>query len=180
MITISATDSILAIGDSLTYGYSVASHHSYPSQLAAMSGYNIINAGINGDTSLEGLERLHELLKNTSIKTMILCLGANDILQRKSLIILKQNLKEMIRMAKEKNISVLLVAVPNFTLFGLSDLELYEELAKEESVALAPNILANVLERPSLNIDQVHPNALGYKEMARMIYERLKEERFIP
>jgi len=179
MQPISTTDSILAMGDSLTYGFLVSPKHSYPSQLSKMSGYTVINAGINGDTSIEGLTRLPKLLTNKSIKLMLLCLGANDILQGRSLISLKQNLKEMVHMAKEKEIKVLLVSVPNFTLFGLSDLTLYEEIAQEEDVALAADILSDILEQPSLKIDQVHPNALGYEKMAKMIYQSLKEEGLI-
>jgi len=179
MAPISTTDSILAMGDSLTYGFLVSPKHSYPSQLSKMSGYTVINAGINGETSIEGLARLRKLLENSSIKLMVLCLGANDILQGRSLISLKQNLKEMVQMAKKKEIKVLLVSVPNFTLFGLSDLALYEEIAQEEDVALATDILSDILEQPSLKIDQVHPNALGYKKMAEMIYQSLKDEGLI-
>jgi len=176
MTLLSTTETILAMGDSLTYGFQVAPKHSYPYQLSKMSGNRVINAGINGETSSEGLDRLPKLLEDPSIKIMILCLGANDIIQRQSITALKKNLKEMIQMAKGKGIRVLLVSVPNFTLFGLSDLEIYEKIAKEENVVLAPNILADILEQPSLKIDQVHPNALGYEQMSKMIYARLKDE----
>lgn len=179
MTPISNTDSILAMGDSLTYGFLVSAEENYPSQLSKMSGYHVINAGINGDTSGEALERFPRFPENSSIRIMILCIGANDILQRQSMISLRQNIKKMIQMAKEKEIKILLVAVPNFTLFGLSDLDLYEEIAQEESVVLASGILSNILEQPSLKIDQVHPNALGYEKMAEMIYKSLKEEELI-
>lgn len=175
MTPLKSTDTVLAIGDSLTYGFMVAPKHSYPYWLSKMSGHPVINAGINGETSSEGLARLPKLLKDPSVKLMILCLGANDILQGKSIAALKKNLKEMIHMAKEKEIRVLLVSVPNFTLIGLSDMDIYEEIAKEEHVILAPNILADILKQPSLKIDQVHPNASGYEQMSKMIYARLKD-----
>ena len=110
---------------------------------------------------------------------MILCFGGNDIIQKKSMSGLKQNLKSMIQMAKAKNIEVLLISVPNITLFGLSPLELYEEVAKEENIPLLSGVLANILSQPSLKNDQIHPNALGYKEMAELIYESLKENQWI-
>ena len=123
----------------------------------------------------EGLKRLPQLLEDRSIKLMILCFGGNDIMQRKSMSSLKQNLKTMIQLAKAKNIEVLLISVPNITLFGLSPLELYDEVAEEENIPLLLGVLANILSQPSLKSDRVHPNALGYKKMAELIYESLKE-----
>ncbi len=177
--TLSTNNTILAMGDSLTYGYNAKPSESYPSVLAKLSTHRVINAGINGETSAEGLKRLPQLLKDENIKLMLLCFGGNDIIQRKSTVSLKENLKTMIQMAKEKNIEVLLISVPNFTLFGLSPLELYEEVADEENVVLASGILAQILEQPSLKSDQIHPNALGYKMMGEKIYEKMKEEGFI-
>ena len=172
-------DTILALGDSLTYGHGVKSHESYPALLSSLAGHKVINAGINGETSDEGLQRLPELLEDRSIKLMILCFGGNDILRRQSMDTLKNNLKTMIRMAKIKEIDVLLVAVPNISLFGLAPLELYEEVAKEEKVSLLGGVLANILSQPSLKNDQIHPNAPGYKQMAEKIYESLVENGWI-
>ena len=178
-MTLTSNDTILAFGDSLTYGFGARSEESYPTRLSVLSGYKVINAGMNAETSDEGLKRLPQLLEDRSIKLMILCFGGNDIMQRKSMSSLKQNLKTMIQMAKAKNIEVLLISVPNITLFGLSPLELYEEVAKEENIPLLSGVLANILSQPSLKNDQIHPNALGYKEMAELIYESLKENQWI-
>ncbi len=178
-MTLTSTDTILAFGDSLTYGFGASTKESYPERLSLLSGYKIINAGINGNTSSEGLKRLAPLLEDRSVKLMILCFGGNDIIQKKSMSGLKQNLKSMIQMAKAKNIEVLLISVPNITLFGLSPLELYEEVAKEENIPLLSGVLANILSQPSLKNDQIHPNDLGYKEMAELIYESLKENQWI-
>jgi len=178
-MTLTSTNAILAFGDSLTYGFGASSKESYPTRLSLLSGYRVINAGINGDTSNEGLRRLPQLLEDRSIKLMILCFGGNDIIQKKPMSGLKQNLKTMIQMAKAKNIEVLLISVPNITLFGLSPLGLYEEVAEEENIPLLSGTLANILSQPSLKNDQIHPNALGYKEMADKIYESLKEHGWI-
>ncbi len=168
-------DTILAFGDSLTYGYGTTLTKSYPSLLSSLTGLKVINAGVNGETSQEGVARLPRLLEDPSIKLMILCFGGNDILQKRSMSSLKKNLKTMIQMAKEKNIQVLLISVPNISLFGLSALALYEEVSDEEKVPLISGILANILGNPTLKSDQIHPNALGYKIMAEKIYESLKE-----
>lgn len=179
MNTLLPHDTILAFGDSITYGHGASHNESYPALLSSLSGHKVINAGINGETSDEGLQRLPQRLEDKSIKLMILCFGGNDILRRQSMDALKNNLKTMIRMAKIKEIDVLLVAVPNISLFGLAPLELYEEVAKEEKVPLLGGVLANILSQPSLKNDQIHPNALGYKQMAEKIYETLVENGWI-
>jgi len=162
-------DRILAFGDSLTYGYGANDSQSYPVLLSRLSGLKVINAGVNGDTSEDGLRRLPARLEDPSVKLMVLCFGGNDILQKRSMAQLKKNLADMIQMAKAKQIDVLLVSVPNITLFGLSALDLYEELAEEENVPLLTGLLSDILSQPSLKNDQIHPNAKGYKVMAEKI-----------
>jgi len=94
---LSSNDTILAFGDSLTYGYGVSHDKSYPAILSSLTGHKVINAGNNGDTSSEGLRRLPKLLEDSSIKLMILCFGGNDIIKRQSVKTLKSNLIKMIR-----------------------------------------------------------------------------------
>ena len=177
--SLSPQDTILAFGDSLTYGYNAKPTESYPAVLNHLTDYKIINEGVLGDTSADGVKRLDPLLENKNIKLMILFFGGNDIIQGVSMSELKSNLKTMIKSAKQKQIQVLLISVPNLSLFGLSALDLYGEVAKEEDVPLLSGMLAEILEQPSLKSDQIHPNALGYKLMAEKIYEKLKEEDFI-
>lgn len=177
--TIHPQNSILAFGDSLTYGYNAKPAESYPAVLSTMTGLNVINAGIPAETSKDGLRRLEKYLDDPSITLMILCFGGNDMIQKISMDVLKNNLKTMIQIAKEKGIDVLLISVPNFTLFGLSPLSLYEEVANEENIPLISGLLAEILSNPSLKSDQIHPNALGYRQMAEKIYENLKENGWI-
>ena len=173
-------DSILAFGDSLTYGFGANPGEDYPSLLSEMSGLKVINAGVNGDTSSEGLRRLAPLLQEPSVKLMILFFGGNDILQREPMPRLKANLKRMIALAKAKEIDVLLVAVPDIGIFGLSPLDLYEEVAEEEKTPLLSGMLSDILSDPSLKSDQIHPNAKGYRVMAERIFESLKQYGWLP
>ncbi len=174
-MTLTENSTILAFGDSITDGFSASKEESYPYLLSKLTDLQVINAGVNGDTSADGLKRLSELLEDSSIKLMILCFGGNDIIQKKSMSELKNNLKTIIQKAKAKNIDVLLVSVPNISLFGLSPLELYEEIADEEDIYLLSGLIADILSQPSLKSDHIHPNALGYKKMADEIYEALKK-----
>ncbi len=169
---------ILAFGDSLTYGFGAPVGKSYPSLLTEKIGIKVINAGVNGDTSADGLRRLPALMSG-DIGLMILCFGGNDILQKKPLSQLKSNIKQMISMAQARGIDVLLVSVPDIGLFGLSPLDLYEEVADETGVPLLSGVLSEILGNPSLKSDQIHPNAEGYRVMSDRIYDKLKEQGWI-
>jgi lysophospholipase L1-like esterase len=177
--TLKPNDTILAIGDSLTYGYNAKPHQSYPSILSHLTGLKVINAGVNGDTSKDGLNSLSNYLQRDDIKLMILFFGGNDMLQKRSTKELKENLRVMIKMAKDRGIDTLLISVPNFGVFGFSTLELYNELADEEGVPLLSGIIAEILQDPKLKSDQIHPNALGYKIMAQKIFKKLQEEGWV-
>lgn len=173
------TDKILAFGDSISYGFGVEHHQSYPYLLSQSTNLNVINAGVNGDTSADGLQRLPALLQDSSIKLILLCFGGNDILQKQPLDEIKNNIREMIQMAKAKNIDVVLISVPNVSLLGLNPLDLYDELSDEEDVELIEGLLSHVLSRSSLKNDYIHPNHLGYKYMADEIHLYLKSNKWI-
>ena len=179
VIKLNSTDKILAFGDSITYGYGEGRNESYPYLLSRDIHTQVINAGINGETSQEGLQRLPALLEDSSIKLILLCFGSNDILQKVPLVELKSNLKKMIHIAKAKNIDVILISVPKISPLGLSSLALYSTVADEEHVELMNDLLVHVLSRSSLKNDYIHPNAKGYRYMADKIYEHLKSNKWI-
>jgi lysophospholipase L1-like esterase len=177
---LSASDTILAVGDSLTYGYGAPENKSYPSLLSQMTSLTVVNAGQNGELSHEGLQRLPALLKRHHPALTIICYGGNDILQKRSMSQLKKNLKKMIELCHAEGSEVLLISVPNMTLFGLEPLELYEEVSHETDTPLLSGVLASILEDPSLKSDQVHPNAKGYKVLAEKVHEILRHLNKIP
>ena len=179
VIKLNSTDKILAFGDSITYGYGESENENYPYLLSQSTNTQVINAGINGDTSRDGLQRLPALLEDSSIKLILLCFGGNDILQKVPLGELKSNLKKMIQIAKKKNIDVILISVPKISSLGLSSLALYSTVADEENVEIMDDVLVHVLSRSSLKNDYIHPNAKGYRYMADEIYEHLKSENWI-
>ena len=178
--TLSSTHTILAAGDSLTYGFGAPSEASYPARLRQKISLKVINAGENGETSSEGLQRLPSLLDTYHPKLTILCYGGNDILQKRSMQQLKKNLKKMITLCKEAGSEVLLIAVPNMTLFGLEPLALYEEVSEETNTPLLSGVLSEILEEPSMKSDQVHPNAKGYRKLGDAVYEKLKALSLVP
>ena len=171
---LSSHQTVLAVGDSLTNGYGAPAGESYPEYLQKMTSLRIVKSGVNGELSSEGLQRLPHLLQTYRPKLTLLCYGGNDILQKKPVQQLKENLKKMIALCHAKGSDVLLIAVPNVTLFGLAPMGVYEEVAKETQTPLLSGTLSTILEDPSMKSDQIHPNAKGYKALAQDIYEAMR------
>ena len=166
---------ILAFGDSLTAGVGVTKDNSYPSALAELSGLTVINSGVSGETTAEGLKRLQEVLDNIKPDLLILLEGGNDILRNKSLSETKANLASMIELAQRNKIPVVLIGVPQKALFSNSA-PLYGELADEYQLVFDDSLIADLQRSPSFKSDYVHFNEKGYRKMATAIYELLKEE----
>ena len=169
-----ATDAkVLAFGDSLTYGSGAAPEQSYPAVLQAMTGREIINAGIPGETSAEGLARLPEVLDEYQPALLILCHGGNDFLRNLGEKGAEDNVRAMVKLAKDRGIGVVLIAVPKFGL-TLSPPGLYERIAGEFALPIETGTLSRIIRDPGLKSDTVHPNAAGYKLLAEAVAERLK------
>ena len=125
---LAADATILAFGDSLTAGTGAGDAESYPAVLARLTGRNVVNAGVPGEVSAGGVQRLPELLERERPALLILCHGGNDLLARQNPQLVADNLRTMLRTAVERGVPVLLVAVPSPDLM-LKPPGLYEELA---------------------------------------------------
>ena len=165
---------ILAFGDSLTRGKGANDGESYPAVLQSLSGRTVVNAGISGEISENGLRRLPGLLETHEPDLLVLCHGGNDILRKKGMEKMAGNVKRMIQLAQQRNIPVVLLGVPNFGLF-LSSAPVYEEVADETGVVFIEDLVSDILNDNTLKSDTVHPNKHGYQKMAEEIYAVLKE-----
>jgi len=165
---------VVAFGDSLTFGTGAAEAESYPAVLSAMIGHKVVNAGIPGELSAAGAARLPEVLEREKPALLLLCHGGNDILGRHDQGQLADNLRAMIRAAREKGIEVVLLAVPSLGL-SLKPPPLYAEVAKESGVPLEGEALAQILGKISLKSDHIHPNAAGYRQLAGDVAALLKK-----
>jgi len=175
---------IIAFGDSLTAGFGLAEPESYPYLLqqklrAEGYDYEVINAGVSGDTSLGGLERADWVLGQENAEVLILELGANDLLRGMPVDRMKSNLDKIIRKAKEKNVKVLLCGMLAPPTMGSSYqrdyVNAFPDLADEHDVEFLPFLLAGVATKRELNqADGIHPNAEGTRIMAENIYSVLK------
>ena len=167
-------DTVLAFGDSLTAGFGAAAQQSYPEVLEDLALLNIINAGVSGELSAAGLQRLPALLAQHQPKLVILCHGGNDMLRSRGSNAAKNNILQMIALIREQPAEVLLLGVPRPGVF-LSTADFYDEIAEETGVAYLPDLMQEVLGNASLKSDAVHPNAAGYQFIASDIHAYLLE-----
>lgn len=166
---------ILAFGDSLTAGYGVDEAQSYPRVLAQLSGRRVVNAGVSGEVTAEGVARLESLLDREQPQLLILLEGGNDILRNLDPTETRANLQRMIEQAQSRGVEVVLVGVPQKNLFS-STAPFYAELAETYRLPFADSLIAELLRSPGYKSDQVHFNAAGYRRLAESIHELLKEE----
>jgi acyl-CoA thioesterase-1 len=188
-IEMSADDSmktILCFGNSLTAGYGLEEDEAWPALLKERLdslGYNydVINAGLSGETSSGGLNRLDWVL-NRPVDIFILELGANDMLRGLDVSNTRENLDKIIDLAKSKNekLSVLIAGMMSPPNMG-PDYEkafnkIYPDLAKKHDAALIPFFLNNVAAVDTLNLpDGKHPNAEGQKVVLENVWASLNE-----
>ncbi len=175
---------IVAFGDSLTAGFGLTERESYPYLLQERlnaDGYNyeVVNAGVSGDTSLGGFERADWVLEQENVQILVLELGANDLLRGVPVAKMKANLDRIIRKAKAKNVAVLLCGMITPPTMGADYQRDYSnafpDLATEHKVAYLPFLLENIALKKEMNqADGIHPNAEGTKIMMENIYKELK------
>lgn len=170
---------ILAFGDSITYGTGAGVGESYPAQLEKMIGRRVVNSGVPGEITAEGLERMAAVLDREKPALVIICHGGNDILRQMDLKRTAENLRAMIRQAKDRGAAVVIVAVPALGL-SLTPPALYAEVAKEAAVPIELKALGKVLSKASLKSDYIHPNAAGYRKLAESLAETLKKNGALP
>ena len=166
---------ILAFGDSLTAGTGAERRSSYPIQLEALSGRRVINAGVPGEVSSQGLARLPSVLDEHQPHLLILTHGGNDMLRRLDVMQTRDNLAAMIRLARDRGTEVLLVAVPAPTLLRLRSETIYAEVGEAFGIPVENGALARVLSRDAMKSDPIHPNADGYRYLAEHIHRLLIE-----
>lgn len=180
-----ATKSILFFGNSLTAGMGLEEDEAYPAliqeKLDSLSeAYNVINAGLSGETTASGKNRLSWVL-NQRVDIFVLELGANDGLRGIPLSETRSNLQEIIDAVKEhnKDVRILLAGMqipPNMGPQYTNEFKMiYPELAAQNDVSLIPFLLKDVAGVPELNqADGIHPTEAGQKIVADNVWVVLK------
>lgn len=170
---LTADQVVLAFGDSITAGTGAGPGESYPEIMGKLIGRKVVNAGKPGEVTADGLARLPALLESEKPALLILCHGGNDLLQRLDQRQAADNLRAMIRLARERGIAVLLVAVPTPDL-SLKPPTFYGQLAEEFAIPVETKSLPRIMGKGSLKSDYVHPNAAGYRQLAEALVSLMK------
>ena len=167
---------VLAFGDSLTHGNGAPTGEAYPDVLAGLLGRTVINAGVPGEISAAGLNRLPQVLEQYRPNLVILCHGGNDFLQRLDRARTAANLAAMVKQIRATGADVVLVGVPEFGLI-LNPPEFYGEIAKRFTVPYEGEIVSDLLGDRDFKSDTIHPNAAGYRRMAEAVFKLIKAAR---
>jgi acyl-CoA thioesterase-1 len=174
---------IVVLGDSLTAGLGLAPAESYPSLLQrkvdrAGLNFEIINAGVSGDTSAGGVRRLDWSLDG-DVRVLILELGANDGLRGLPVAEMVNNLSTIIERAKARGIAVMLCgmeAPPNFGPSYTREFHAaFPALARKYQLPFVPFLLSGVAGTTELNqADGIHPNVEGARRVADTVWGTLE------
>lgn len=170
---------IVAVGNSLTAGLGVDEDQAYPAQLARRlqaKGYNyqVVNAGVSGETSSGALSRIQWVISSLSPDIVILETGANDGLRGQDPDLLRSNLDRLVNILTESNIQVIMAGMlmlpnlgPNYT---RAFSEIYPQIAEKYGILFIPFFLEGVAGQPQLNqADQLHPTAEGYARVVETV-----------
>ena len=181
--TAAARPRLVVLGDSIAAGYGLRRDESFPARLQERIdreglGFEVVNAGVSGDTSAGGLRRLDWALDG-DVRVLIVELGGNDGLRGLPPAELKKNLTAIVRAARERHLAVLLCgmeAPPNAgPAYATAFREAFISVAREERVPLVPFVLDKVAGIESLNQeDGIHPNARGAGIVADTVWPVLK------
>lgn len=173
----------MVLGDSLTAGYGLLESQSYPVLLQRRidaDGYEfeVVNAGVSGDTSAGALRRLDWALEG-DVRVLIVALGGNDGLRGLSINDMKQNLSRIIERAKERGLTVILAgmeAPPNYgEEYALAFRQAFRDVALKQRVLFIPFLLQNVAGHSQLNqADGIHPNPQGAALIADTVWGVLR------
>jgi acyl-CoA thioesterase I len=177
--------SILFLGDSLTAGLGVDKDQAYPARVGELlrqqgrTDIKIINGGISGATTAGAASRLKWHLK-AAPDVLVLALGANDGLRGLSLDNMAQNLDDTIALALENQLCVILAGMqipPNYGQdYTRRFSQIFRDLAGKHGIVLIPFLLENVGGVRNMNqVDGVHPNAAGHRQIARTVLPWLLE-----
>ena len=171
---LAAGDVVLAFGDSLTHGTGANPAESYPAALERGIGRKVVNAGVPGETSAEGLARLPGVLDEVRPKLLVLCHGGNDFLRRLDENAARDNVRAMIALARSKGVDVILLATPKPGV-PPSIPAFYGEVAVDLRVPFEETVIRTVLLDNRLKSDLVHPNAQGYARIADAVKKLLQK-----
>ena len=165
---------VLAFGDSLTFGTGANEDESYPARLEKLIGRRVARAGVPGEITAQALARLPATLDEHRPQLLVLCTGGNDFLQRLDQRQAENNVRAMVKLARDRGIGVVLIGTPEPGLM-LKPPGFYSAIAKQFRVPYEAAVIRDVLKDENLKSDPIHPNARGYRVIAERLAAVLKQ-----
>ncbi len=170
---------VVAFGDSLTRGTGAPPGADYPSVLGELVGRRVVNAGVPGETTAEGRRRLASVLAENRPALVVLCEGGNDFLRGVAPDQTEANLRAMVARIRESGADAVLLGVPRPSV-PVRVPAFFPALAGDLGVPYDGDLVAEILTRPTLKSDPVHPNAEGYRELAEGVARLLRGTGALP
>ncbi len=168
---------IICFGDSVTYGQGVQRGEDFPSLLGRMTGRTVINAGVPGDTTADGLKRLGKDVLRRRPHLVVIELGANDYFHGVPVEEVMRNLGRIISGIQSVGAMVALCDLSGDRYLDRQH-DIYhcrlKDLAKKTGSVFIPRLMRGIIRKPSLRLDTFHPNALGYTIIAERIYKAIR------
>lgn len=164
---------IVAFGDSLVEGVGSTGRGDFPTLLSRAIGEPILNYGVAGNTTRDGLERIDEVNAEDP-KIVLLLLGGNDFLRKIPVEETFKNLGEIIDRIQAEGAVVILLGVRGGFLSDSFEKH-FENLAETKGTFYVSNVLAGLLTKPELMEDSIHPNNAGYQKIADRILPVLEK-----
>lgn len=171
--SVQSSQNIVCFGDSLTKGYGASDGKGYPYYLQQMVDCPVINLGVNGNTSADGLRRIDDVLKHikSSETIVIVEFGANDFFQQTPLAQTKKNMEQIIDRLVDAG-AIVVIASPQDS--EMNEIyHLLKSIAENKKVEFIDGILNEIWNKRNLFSDFVHPNTNGYKLVAEKIYNKI-------
>ena len=163
---------IVAFGDSLTEGFGASPEDSYPSVLSGMLGGRlVVNLGKSGETAVDAVNRLPQVLSYAPYMVLIE-FGANDFMRAMSLQEAVKSVGQIVDSIQRAGAIAVIVDTGAPGMGGYT--KAYKRMAKEKGAIFVPGIVKDIINKPNLKSDSVHPNKQGYALVAEKIYHEIK------
>ncbi len=163
---------IICFGDSITFGYGANACEDYPTALAKITKIPVVNAGVDGDTTFAALKRLSKDVLVKEARLVIVEFCGNDFLKKIPRETTIKNLREIIQRVQDTGAMVALVDI-SAGFFFQEYREDFKKLARQSGAIFIPVILNKIITNPAMKSDFFHPNARGYNEVAKRIYQSI-------
>ncbi len=180
--SVTASSSILLLGDSLSASYGMQQQqgwvHLLNKQLVSNeANYTVINASISGETTAGGLSRFPAILSKQQFDILVVELGGNDGLRGFPVDVIRNNLLQIINLAKENNIKVYLMKIKIPPNYGPRYNQMFEnvfvEVAQETQVQLLPFFMEQIAIKPELmQADGIHPNVKAQPKIVEIMTQQ--------